>query len=45
MASDEFGNYLAGYINASATGSRVRPTATIDVNVPGVNVREVKFVP
>lgn len=29
---------------ATSTGSRAAPRATIDVNIPGVNIRELKFL-
>jgi hypothetical protein len=29
----------------SGTGARATPVATIDVKVPGIRIREIKFVP
>ena len=30
---------------ATSTGARAVPTATIDVNIPGIAIRELKFLP
>jgi hypothetical protein len=30
---------------ATGTGARAVPTATIDVNIPGIAIRELKFLP